>query len=139
VGGNPLNGALDGLWDWGWGGQRRVGGQHLVTVGIGDVFDGHVLAFGRGPRLASLNNPLIPVKATLLLEFHRVVELECGLEAVHVHLCVVAEDIGIFVGGSEGQQAGESNLQGVQGTNQLESIEDRFNDKATYEELHVVC
>jgi len=113
VGGDVLQRTLDGLWNWWWGGQRRVGRHHLVTVGIGDILDGHWHIFGRCPRLASLHHPLFAVKVTLLLHIDRVVQLNSVSKAVNIHLLLGTENIGIFVGEGDGQQAGESNLQGL--------------------------
>lgn len=119
MGSDPLKSALDGLWDWGWGGQRGVGSQNLVSIGIGNILDGHGLTLGRGPSLRTFHNPLVTIQVTSLFNIHRVIQFQGILEAINVHFGIVAENTGIFVGVGQSQQAGESNLWDIKRANQI--------------------
>lgn len=119
MGSDPFESALDGLWNWGRGGQWGVGRHNLVTIGISNIAEAHLLTLGRGPCLLTFHNPFITAQVTLLCNVHRVIQFKGILEVIYVNFRIVAENVGIFVGASHGQQTGESNLRENKRTNQI--------------------
>lgn len=102
-----FNSPQDVSWDWWRSGQQGVGSINMITIFVSSVFQGYMFAFGRDVGVFTIDDPgIFASQFTLLFSLDGVIEFVGIFEAVMVDLSIIAEDIGIFVGNYNGQDAG---------------------------------
>lgn len=117
MGSQPIEGALDGLWDWWWGWDPFA--LWLVSVLIGDIGNIDVLAFGRNPAEFTLD---VAVHIAGLRAGDVVASLQGGIEAIGTDILLAVQHLGVHIvtrwshwrGGGQADDNADQQLEEVQ-------------------------